>query len=105
MVTQERIGQPRPQDAFPCSDVFCMQNISPAKSIANQSLSITANFVVSRNEKERCVTRQNCWMGQETNSLLAQLVIVSSRKAPPHKGVKEALRDKKKKKKRAAAPD
>ena len=51
------------------------------------------------------MTRQNCWMGQETNSLLAQLVIVSSRKAPPHKGVKEALRDKKKKKKRAAAPD
>ena len=42
------------------------------------------------------MTRQNGWMGRETNSLLAQLVIVSSRKGPPHKGVKEALRDKKK---------
>ena len=32
----------------------------------------------------------------EVNSLRPQPVIVSSRKVPPHKGVKEALRDKNK---------
>ena len=28
-------------------------------SMANQALAVTAIFVASRNEKERCVTRQN----------------------------------------------
>ena len=42
-------------------------------------------------------------MGRETNPYeLDQPIIVSSRKVPPHKGTKEALRDKKK---RAAAED
>ena len=44
-------------------------------SIANQSLAITAIFVSSRNEKERCVTKQNGCMG--AHFLPAQLVIVS----------------------------
>ena len=35
------------------------------KSIANQSLSITAIFVSSCNGKERCVTRQNSCMGEQ----------------------------------------
>ena len=77
-----------------CSDIFYIHKISPTKSIANQSLSNHSPFVSSRIEKDRCVTRQNGCMGRETNSLRAQPVIVSSRKAPPHKGVKEALRDK-----------
>ena len=86
MVTQERIGSPES-----CSDIFCIHNISPTKSIANQSLSNHSPFVSSRNEKDRCVTRRSGCMGRETNSLRAQPVMVSSRKAPPHK---EALRDK-----------
>ena len=85
MVTQERKGSPEAVLIY-----FCIHNISPLKSIANQSLSITAIFVSSRHGKERCVTRQNGASG--TNSLRAQPIIVSSRKVPPHKEAKKALR-------------
>ena len=46
MLSQERMGSPEAVVVI----YFA--------SIANQSLAITAIFVASRNEKERCVTRQ-----------------------------------------------
>ena len=73
MVTQERMGSPEAVVVYFAS-----------------KLSITAIFVSSRHGKERCVTRQNGASG--TNSLRAQPIIVSSRKVPPHKEAKKALR-------------
>ena len=76
-------GKPR-VNWFPwsCSDIFCIHNISSTKSISNQSLSITAI----------CLVHATRWSG--TLQELDQRIIVSSRKEPPHRGTKEALRDK-----------
>ena len=40
MVTQERMGSPEAVVIY----IFCIHNISPTKSIANQSLLITDTF-------------------------------------------------------------
>ena len=83
-------GKPR-VNWFPWSfsDIFCIHNISSTKTLNHR------HFVSSRNKKERYVTRQNGCMGRETNPYdLDQPIIVSSRKVPPHKGTKGALRDK-----------
>ena len=56
-------------------------------SVANQSLAVTAFYFCLFTQRE------NGSMGRKTNSQGAQTVLVPSQKAPPHKGVKEALRD------------
>ena len=83
------------KNGFPwsCSDIFCIHDISSTKCIANQSLLITAILSPqATRSSERYVTRQTA--ASETNSLRAQPVIVSSRKVPPSKRAREALRDK-----------
>ena len=62
MVTQETMSCPE-------AVVIYFVSITYKKSIANQLLSIAANFVSSRNGKERCVIAQNGCMG--INSLRA----------------------------------
>ena len=52
MVTQERKGSPEAVLIY-----FCIHNISPLKSIANQSLSITAIFVYREALRDRT---RNC---------------------------------------------
>ena len=86
-------GKPR-ENGFPwsCSDVFCIHNISPTRSIANQSPLITA--ILSRQATRSSGAWQHKTAAWETNSLRAQPVIVSSRKVPPRKKAREALRDK-----------
>ena len=86
-------GNPR-KIGFPwsCSDIFCIHNISSTKCIANQSLLITA--ILSRHATRRSGAWQHKTAAWETNSLRAQPVIVSSRKVPPGKKAREALRDK-----------
>ena len=64
-------------------------------SIVNQSLSITA--ILSRHATRRSGSLQDktaAWAGESIPYELDQPIIVSSRKVPPHKGTKEALRDK-----------
>ena len=90
MVTEERIGSPEAVVIYFASITYHLPKALPI----NHTLQSQPFCVSSRNEKDRCVTRQNGRMGRETNSLRAQPVIVSSRKAPTHKGVKEALGDK-----------
>ena len=90
IVTQEENGFP-----WSCSDIFGIHNISSTKSIANQSLSITA--ILSRHATRRSGALQDktaAWGGTPIPYELDQPIIVSSRKVPPHKGTKEALRDK-----------
>ena len=73
-----------------CGDIFCIHNISPLKSIANQSLSITATFFVSsRNEKERCVTRQSGCVRDQFPTRSADYCVVT-KGACPHR---DLLRD------------
>ena len=89
-------GKPR-VNWFPWSfsDIFCIHNISSTKSISNQSLSITA--ILSRHGTRRSGTLQDktaAWSGRSIPYELDQPIIVSSRKVPPHKGTKGALRDK-----------
>ena len=100
------IGNERPSDGingkprvnwvpWSFSDIFCIHNISSTKSIANQSLSITA--ILSRHGTRRSGTLQDktaAWSGRSIPYELDQPIIVSSRKVPPHKGTKEAQRDK-----------
>ena len=88
-------GKPR-ENWFPwsCSDIFCIHNISPTKSIANQSLSITA--ILSCHVTRRSGTLQDKTAATAGRPIPYELdhpiIIVSSRKVPPHKGTKEALR-------------
>ena len=89
-------GKPR-VNWFPWSfsDIFCIHNISSTKSISNQSLSITA--ILSRHGTRRSGTLQDktaACSGRSIPYELDQPIIVSSRKVPPHKGTKEAQRDK-----------
>ena len=86
-------GNPR-ENWFPwsCSDIFSIHNISPTKSIANQSLLITNIFL--RHATRSSGAWQDKTAAWETNSLRALPVIMSSRKASPHKKTSEALRDK-----------
>ena len=82
MVTQERRGSAEAVVIYFASITYHLQKALP----------INRYFVSSLNGKEWCVTRQNGFMG--FNSLRAQSITVSSRKMPPHKEVKTALRDK-----------
>ena len=66
---------------------------STKKSIANQTISIKAIFVTQQKRALRDKTKP---LHGGTNSLRAQPIIVSSRKVPPHKGARGALRDKNK---------
>ena len=78
-----------------CSDIFCIHKISSTKSISNQSLSILA--ILYRHVTRRSGMLQvktTAWSGRPIPYELDQPIIVSSRKVPPHKGTREALRDK-----------
>ena len=91
-------GEPR-VNWFPwsCSDIFCIHNISSTKSIANQSLSITAILSCHATRKSGTLKDETAvWDGRPIPYELDQPIIVSSRKVSPLKGTKEALRDKKK---------
>ena len=78
-----------------CSDIFCIHKHIIYKTRCQSVTLNHSHFVSSCNEKEWYVTRQNGCMGRETNPYkLDQPIIVSSRKVPPDKGTKEALRDK-----------
>ena len=86
-------GNPR-ENGFPwsCSDIFWIHDRPPTKSIANQSLLITA--ILSRQATRSSGAWQDKTAAWKTHSLQAQPVIVSSRKVPPRKKAREALRDK-----------
>ena len=86
-------GNPR-ANGFPwsCSDIFWIHDRPPTKSIANQSLLITV--ILSRQATRSSGAWQDKTAAWETNSLQVQPVIVSSRKVPPRKKAREALRDK-----------
>ena len=94
-------GKPR-ENGFPwsCSDVFCIHNISPTKSIANQSPLITA--ILSRQATRSSGAWQNKTAAWETNSLRAQPVIVSSWEVPPHKKKQNKTKQNKTKKTKKA---
>ena len=88
MVTLERIGSPEVVVIYFASKTYYLQKALPI----NHSLSQPFCLVTQREGAVRDKTKQ--LHGPRTNFLLAQPVIVSSRKAPPYKGVKEVLRDK-----------
>ena len=88
-------GNPR-ENGFPwsCSDMYFasipyhLQKVLPINRpfFSQPFCLVKQQEVVVRDKKKTAA-----W---ETNSLRAQLVIVSSRKVPPHKQAKEALRNK-----------
>ena len=65
------------QVTMSCSEavVIYFVSITYKKSTANQLLSITANFVSSRNGKERCVIAQNGCMGDQFPTRLAHYCV------------------------------
>ena len=86
MVTQER-------RSFPEAVVICFASITYH---LQKALPINRFFVLTLNEKEWCVTRQNVCIGVQfpTRSAKCSAINVSSRKVPPHKEAKTSLRDK-----------
>ena len=84
MVNQEWIGFPEIVVIYFSSITYHVQ-----KSIANQSLSITA--ILYRHVTRRSGTLQDktaAWSGRPIPYELDQPIIVSSRKVPPNKGTK-----------------
>ena len=89
MVTQERMG-------FPEAVVICIlhpYHITYKKYCQSIALFFSQPFCLVK-QQEVVVRDKKKTAAWETNSLRAQLVIVSSRKVPPHKQAKEALRNK-----------
>ena len=88
MVTQEGMGSPE-------AGVICIlhQYYITYKKY-RQSIALFSQPFCLVKQREVMVREKKKTAAWETNSLLAQLVIVSSRKVPPRKKAKEALRNK-----------
>ena len=69
MISQEGMGSPKAVVIY-------------FVSIANQSLAITAISVSSRNEKERCLTRQNGCVGDQFTTSSAGYCVVTKSASP-----------------------
>ena len=91
MVIQEKRGSPEAEVTYFASITYHLQK----KNKNNQSLFITA--ILSHHSVGRSGAWQDKTSAWRSNSLWIRPIIVSSRKVPPHKEAKTALRDKKNK--------
>ena len=93
IVNQEKRGSPEAEVLYFASITYHLQKKKNKKN--NQSLFITA--ILSHHSVGRSGAWQDKTSAWRSNSLWIRPIIVSSRKVPPHKEAKTALRDKKNK--------